>query len=118
MVKDALVSQLDLFRPYKQTDTSGKITYRKVSIFNVKLNQNSSAWVTDTTGAVQSKSATLFYNNGISSHSSLLSPLFQAGDIVCETTDDKEPPIDRLVVRNVTEHTFKGALHHIEVVLA
>lgn len=118
MVKEALVSELSLFRPYKQTDTSGKITYRKISLFNVKLNQNSSAWVTDTTGAVQSKGATLFYNIGISSQSTLLSPLFQTGDIVCNATSFKEPPVDRLVVKSVTEHTFKGSLHHIEVVLA
>lgn len=117
MVVDALVSKFTLFRPDKETSTKGKQSFTSTTLYGVKLNQPASAWITNTSGAVQSKSATLYFNYGKSTQSPALSPLFLAGDIICEGTPST-PPTDRFVVSSVTEHSFKGIKHHIEVVLA
>lgn len=116
MVVNALVSKFTLFRPDKETTTKGKQSFTSSVLKNVKLSQSASAWVTNTSGAVQSKSATLYFNYEKSSQTPAYTPLFQAGDIICEGTPTS-PPADRFVVSSVTEHSFKGKKHHIEVVL-
>ena len=117
MVVGALVNKLDLFRPSKATGYNGAITYTKATLSNIKLGQPSKGWTTDTSGAVRSATATLYYNAGHSAQSPLLSPVFKEGDILCNASSATTPADDRFTVQAVTEQTFKGALHHYEVVL-
>ena len=117
MVTDTLKTTVSLFRPLKKNKTDARTTFEKTTVSAVKLSQPSSAWVTDSTGEVQSKAGSIFYNIGISSEYPELDPLFKVGDFICEETDSDTPPKERQVVQRVTEQTFKGKLHHIEVVL-
>lgn len=118
MVKDTLVNELCLFRPHNKKNTSAETDFTRVIVHNVKLNESSSSWVNSTDGAVQSRTATIFYNCGVSSESPALEPLFKEGDFICHYTIASVPPKDRFVVKKVVEQTFKGKLHHIEVILA
>jgi len=43
--------------------------------------------------------------------------VFKEGDILCNASSATTPADDRFTVQAVTEQTFKGALHHYEVVL-
>ena len=118
MVASALVSEVSLYRPQKETGTAGKQTFDFATVYNVKLAQTSYAWNNDTTGATSIKSAVLYYNFDSSFQDPEMSPRFKAGDIVCVANDGPSPSDDRFVVKSVTEHTFKGKRHHFEVVLA
>lgn len=118
MVASALVSEVSLYRPQKETSTAGKQTFSFSTVYNVKMSQPSQAWTNDITGATSLKSCTLYYNFDTSFQNPLMSPHFKVGDIVCINHTGENPSEDRFVVKNVTEHTFKGKKHHLEVVLA
>ncbi len=118
MVTNALVSEVSLYRPQKETTTTGKQTFSFATVYNVKLNQSSQGWTNDITGATSLKSCTLYYNFDTSFQDPVMSPRFKVGDIVCVDYNGSSPSEDRFVVKNVTEHTFKGKRHHLEVVLA
>lgn len=117
MVISALVRNLDLFRPTKGSSYDSPVSYSKATLTGIKLGQPSKGWTVDTAGSVRSSTATLYWNIGHSGQSPALSPVFKVGDILCQPSDSSEPSDDRLTVQSVTEQTFKGVLHHYEVVL-
>ena len=113
----ALAGTIDLFRPSKAEGYDGKITYTKSVIHNAKLSQPSHGWNTDTGGSVRTETATLYYNPTHSSMSPALLPPIRRGDILCRSSEATEPSAERFTVQSVTEHPFRGKLHHYEVVL-
>lgn len=139
MVNEALGRTLYLFRPSKATGYNGTITYTRSVLTGCKLGQPSKGWTVDTAGAMRSATATLYWNFGHSVQTPTLDPLFKEGDIIStrpalrkvqdsrfileDATDivgdrQGEVPSDvEFTINTVTEHTFKGVLHHYEVVL-
>ena len=117
MVVGALVSTLDLFRPSKASGYNGAITYTKATLTGIKLGQPTKGWTTDTAGSVRSATATLYWNVGHSGQSPAMTPVFKEGAILCAVSSAKTPASDHFTVQAVTEQTFKGSLHHYEVVL-
>ena len=118
MVESAFYTNLDLFRPVKPTKPTDSLTYEKVKLLKVKLGNSAKGWVISGNGAVQSNTATLYFNFGTSGqYPALLEPIFQEGDFICECSEATEPPKRRFTVKSVIEQTFKGQLHHYEVVL-
>ena len=118
MVASALVSEVSLYRPQKETSTAGKQTFSFATVHNVKLAQSSKGYTNDVTGETSLRSSVLYYNFDSSFQEPVLSPRFKAGDIVCVGHTGSSPSDDRFVVKSVTEHTFKGKRHHFEVVMA
>lgn len=100
-----------LKRPNAKSTYNAKQTYITASIANVKIAQPTKAWTVSREGAMQSLSATLYYNLGTSEQTPVLAPLFKEGDNV--VYDGKT-----YIVQSVTEQWLKGALHHYEVALA
>lgn len=118
MVVHALVSEVSLYRPQKETNTTAKQTFSFASVYNVKLAQSSYGFSNDTTGETSIKSGVLYYNFDTSFQDPVMTPRFKAGDIICVDHKGSTPSSDRFVVKSVTEHQFKGKRHHLEVVLA
>lgn len=117
MVINALVNSLDLFRPSKASGFDGVVTYAKSTLSNIKVGQPSRGWTVDTAGSTRSATATLYWNVGHSGQAPALTPAFKVGDIICNHSDDLTPSDDHLTVQAITRQTFKGVLHHYEVVL-
>ena len=114
---EALANRIDLFRPVKASGYNGAVTYTKATLSGIKLAQPSRGWTVDTAGSVRQVTATLYWNAGHSGESPVLTPPFQTGDIICTESQSTTPSDDRFTVQSVTEHTFKGVIHHYEVVL-
>ena len=113
----ALAGRLDQFRPTKAAGYDGAVTWSKATLSGVKLGQPSKGWSLDTAGAVRMNTATLYWNVGHSGQKPALVPPFQPGDVICSPSQGTSPGTERLTVQAVTEQTFKGVLHHYEVVL-
>lgn len=118
MVRESLNESVVVYRPTVAQNTSAKRKFTSARVFKVKFDQPSGGSFTDTTGAVMTRTATLYFNIG---RSYFLAPdgfeeRFRAGDLI---TIGKEvlssPPEERFVVKRVTEHRHKGVLHHYEV---
>lgn len=117
MVKDALTSSFSLYRPQKASGYDGAVTYTRARLDGVKLAQPSRGWTVDSAGATRSVTATLYYNFGKSAQNPTLTPIFERGDILTDVSEEDVPIPSKFIVQAVTEHTFKGIPHHLEVVL-
>ena len=139
VIGEALGRTLWQFRPSKAPGYNGAVTYTRCKLTNCKLGQPTKGWTTDTAGAMRAASASLFWNVGHSGQEPALDPFFQEGDIIstrpalrsvrdasfdvqdsqdiCGDRQGETPSDIEYTVRSVTEHTFKGVIHHYEVVL-
>ena len=117
MIEKALMQNASLFRPIKPASPTGVLTYVKTTLRNVKIGMRSSGVRISSAGETQRLSGVLYFNEGWSSESPALSPLFQSGDMITDETNEAEPPQKRFVVLDVQEHSFKGKTDHYEVVL-
>lgn len=100
-----------LKRPLERSSYDAVQSYSTCELYRIKVAQPTKGWTVSTSGAVQSVTATLYYNVGISNAINALEPLFKAGDIVVM------PDATKYVVQGVTTQMQKGSLHHYEVVL-
>lgn len=93
--------------------------FKKAKVSNVKLAQPSHGWTVGTNGAVNERTATLFFHPDKSLITSISGDWngFEVGDMVCSLTDADRPPEDRFVVKSITKQSFKGRFHHFEIVL-
>ena len=87
----------------KQSYREGQ-TYVDAELSNVKIAQPQKAWTVNVQGAMQTLSATLYFNVGLSVQSPVMEPPFQYGDLI-------------VAVQGVVHQWFKGHLHHYEVAL-
>lgn len=135
----ALGITLFQFRPFKAVDAyDGSLEYIKSSLANCKLEHPKKGWTVDTAGSSRSASAVLYWNVGHSVQEPRLDPPFKEGDIITtmpafrKVEDDKfvladamtevgdrqgDVPDMEFTVQAVREQTFKGVLHHYEVIL-
>lgn len=93
----------------KQSYREGQ-TYVEAELSNVKIAQPQKAWTVNVQGAMQTLSATLYFNVGLSVQSPAMEPAFQYGDLIVEEGRT-------YVVQGVVHQWFKGHLHHYEVAL-
>ena len=136
---EALGRTLYHFRPVKADGYNGATTFMRTVLTNCKLGQASKGWIVDTAGSTRSASAVMYWNFGHSEQTPQLDPLFREGDIIAThpalrkvkdaryiladvfsevgDTQGDVPSDVEFTVQSVQEHTFKGKLHHYEVVL-